>query len=232
MSQVYSEGPLARGRIRRRRLLAATAALAGGIALVDQDLRRNRRELLGFLNPLLYRIGSGARSAQVYFDVQQVGNDVGPYIGNHSALGCCTAVPGFDDASGWGSVDLASLDQSALQMQVPFSNIWLRFLRHQLPMKRHRLILKLACGGPCTAYALGYMSIRGGHSFEVRTPDYSLARSGSKRVTIRFTPRQEQWLRTGLRNHHPIEAEIFGVALDSRGQVAQVTDLQVLPVTH
>jgi subtilase family serine protease len=211
---------------------AATPLLAGGIALVDQDLRRNQRELLGFLDPLLYQIGSGAQGAQVYSDVRQFGNDVGPYIGNHQPLTCCTAGPGFDQASGWGSVDLASLDQIALQMQVPFSNVTLKLLRHQRPIKRHRLALKLACGGPCTAYALGYVIIRGGHSFEVRTREYSFTTVGSKTVTIKFTPRQEQWLRSGLRNHRMIEAETFGVALDSRGQVAQVTDLQVLSLTR
>jgi subtilase family serine protease len=211
---------------------AATPLLAGGIALVDQDLRRNQRELLGFLNPLLYQIGTGTQRTQVYWDVQQFGNDVGPYIGNRSPIGCCTAGPGFDQASGWGSVDLASLDQLALQKQVPFSNVSLKFLHHQRPIKRHRLSLKLACGGPCTAYALGYVIIRGGHSFEVRTRDYSFTSSGSKTVTIRFTAREEQWLRLGLRNHHTVEAEIFGVALDSRGQVAQVTDLQVLALTR
>ncbi|MGI8572462.1 MAG: S53 family peptidase [Solirubrobacteraceae bacterium] len=209
---------------------AATPLLAGGIALVDQDLRRHQRELLGFLNPLLYQIGSGAQGAQVYSDVQQFGNDVGSYIGNRQALGCCAAGPGFDEASGWGSVDLASLDRIALQMQVPFSNVSLKFLHHQRPIKRQRLSLRLACGGPCTAYGLGYVTIRGGHSFEVRTREYSFTTNGSKIVTVKFTPRQEQWLRSGLRNHHTIEAEIFGVALDSRGQVAQVTDLQVLPL--
>lgn len=210
---------------------AATPLLAGGIALVDQDLRRNQRELLGFLNPLLYRIGTGTPASPVFDDVTEFGNDIGPYIGpDFAPLGCCEAGPGFDEASGWGSIDLAQLDAMALQTQVAFSNVSLSLLRRQQPIKRRKLMLKLGCGGPCTAYALGYVIIRGGHSFSVHSAQYRFRSRGSKTVAIKFTSRQEQWLRTAVKKHHAINAEIFGVALDSRGEIAQVTDLQVLSI--
>ncbi len=91
---------------------AAAPLLAGGTALVNQDLHRHKREFLGFMNPLLYAIGSSPQSASVFSDVTAIGNDIGPYIpgGNGQPLGCCTATPGFDEASGWGSVNLANLD--------------------------------------------------------------------------------------------------------------------------
>jgi kumamolisin len=90
---------------------AAAPLLAGGIALVDQDRRRHHRHVLGDLNPLLYLIGaSGARGA-VYHDILVINNDLGPYLPgtNRQPLGCCAAAAGFDEASGWGTLNVSSL---------------------------------------------------------------------------------------------------------------------------
>lgn len=92
---------------------AATPLLAGAVAMIDQRLRRNGRKNLGLLNPLLYRIGHTA----VFRDVRAYGNDVGPFIGGGGGrpLGCCSAGPGYDEASGWGSVDVWRLSGYALK---------------------------------------------------------------------------------------------------------------------
>lgn len=93
---------------------AATPLLAGGLTLVDQYLRRHRHHDLGFANPLLYRLATTRRG--VFADVTAVGNDLGPWLpgsGGHS-IGCCAAAPGFDAASGWGSVNLTGLAHGAL----------------------------------------------------------------------------------------------------------------------
>jgi kumamolisin len=95
---------------------AATPLLAGGTALVDQVLRRHHRHDIGFINPLLYAVGRSATLArQVFFDVTVGNNDVGPFIpGNGQPLGCCAAGPGYDLASGWGSVNFATFAGMAL----------------------------------------------------------------------------------------------------------------------
>lgn len=49
---------------------------------------------IGFLSPTLYRIGSGAGGAAAFHD-----------IADNSTNGYYPAVPGFDDATGWGSMD-------------------------------------------------------------------------------------------------------------------------------
>jgi hypothetical protein len=73
---------------------------------------------LGRLNPLLYRIARSSLGPRVFHDVKRFGNDVGPYIpGNSQPLGCCTAGPGYDEASGWGSVKLAGLAAAAVRLQ-------------------------------------------------------------------------------------------------------------------
>jgi len=84
---------------------AATPLLAGGFALVDQALRRQGRIALGLANPLLYRLGRDpTTAAQVFYDVTNGSNDVGPFVqSSQQPLGCCSAVPGFDDASGWAA---------------------------------------------------------------------------------------------------------------------------------
>ncbi|MDQ6816704.1 MAG: S53 family peptidase, partial [Actinomycetota bacterium] len=209
---------------------AATPLLAGGIALVNQDLHKHQRELIGFLNPLLYQLGTGSSSAQVFSDVTGIGNDVGPWIpgGGGRPLGCCTAASGFDEASGWGSVDLAQLDAIALQLLPQFGDVSMSLLRHQLPVGRHLVSLKLTCTSACSVFAFGFIKIHGGHSFVLRSRGYSLAAAGSMKVSIRFTRRQETWLRAGIRKHRGILAEIFAAALDARGQLADVTAGQLL----
>src|SRR5207248_6898999 len=57
-----------------------TPLLAGGVALVDQELSGHRRSPLGLVNPLLYSAGRSSATANVFYDVTQVGNDVGPQI--------------------------------------------------------------------------------------------------------------------------------------------------------
>jgi hypothetical protein len=46
----------------------------------------------------------------VFSDVVVGNNDVGEFIpGNGQPLGCCSAGPGYDQATGWGSVSFPSL---------------------------------------------------------------------------------------------------------------------------
>jgi subtilase family serine protease len=94
----------------------ASPLLAGGLALVDEDLRVHSRPDLGFVNPLLYTLGRNPADAPLAFDdVTEFGNDIGPFIQRKRPFGCCTAGPGYDEASGWGSVNLANF--AALVMQ-------------------------------------------------------------------------------------------------------------------
>jgi kumamolisin len=98
---------------------AAAPLFAAGAALVDQYLRVHRRADLGRLNPLLYGIGGTRLGRSVFYDVTQIGNDIGPYIpgGNGRPLGCCTARAGYDEASGWGSVFLSRLASAAVRAE-------------------------------------------------------------------------------------------------------------------
>ena len=95
---------------------AATPLLAGGFAIIDQQLAAAHKQPLGLVNPLLYSLYR-SHAAGVFSDVTQFGNDVGFDFGNHKALGCCTARVGYDEASGIGSVNLTSLSAAAVSRQ-------------------------------------------------------------------------------------------------------------------
>jgi subtilase family serine protease len=85
---------------------AATPLFAGIVALADQRLLAAGRSPLGFANPLLYRLGrEGGRGAL---------RDI---VRGSISLGtpCCHAFPGYDRASGWGSVNAERLAAIALR---------------------------------------------------------------------------------------------------------------------
>ena len=78
----------------------ATPTMAGVAALVLQAGRATGVETLGLLTPLLYELGR--TDPDVFRDITIGTNDL-------LGVGCCAAAPGFDLASGWGTVRAAAL---------------------------------------------------------------------------------------------------------------------------
>ena len=54
------------------------------------------------MNPMFYNIAASPSNSSVLNDITQGTNDL------YSA-GCCTAAPGYDSASGWGSINFGGL---------------------------------------------------------------------------------------------------------------------------
>lgn len=82
---------------------AATPLFAGIAALTTQAALAAGQPRLGFASPLLYELASDAPArADVFRDVVLGGNDL-------FGVGCCSATPAYDTASGWGSVDAGRL---------------------------------------------------------------------------------------------------------------------------
>jgi kumamolisin len=202
---------------------AATPLLAAGVALVNQDLHRQGKQFVGQLNPLLYVLGRSSVRASIFDDVLQFGNDVGPFIeGNGEPLGCCTAGPGFDDASGWGSVNLANFDHAALSVLPKIPNVSLSVPR-QRPVRSHRIVVAMSCSAACRAAALVVVSIHGGSSFTVQSKTFKLGRNQRKSIPVQFNAKQLGRLRTAIANHQAIFAEAFGVILDGGGNIVKTT---------
>ena len=81
---------------------AATPLWAATVALINQDLKKKGLREVGFANPAIYWMGQNTAkfSAQPFHDVT---------AGNNLAY---DAGPGWDFATGWGSMDAAALDQA------------------------------------------------------------------------------------------------------------------------
>ena len=111
---------------------------------MDQVLRRQGREQIGAANSLLYAIGKSSAAGSVFYDVTTNDNDLGPYIGSHQPLACCAAGPGFDYASGLGSVDLAKFAFAAAGLQPPIAAVGASLPR-QRPLALGHLVVRLSC---------------------------------------------------------------------------------------
>ena len=83
---------------------ATAPGLAGAISEVMDGLDPDDPvpTRVGLLNPAIYRIAASPTAPQVLMDVTVGNNDL-------YGVGCCTAGPGFDAATGWGSVNFAGL---------------------------------------------------------------------------------------------------------------------------
>jgi MYXO-CTERM domain-containing protein len=93
---------------------AAAPTWAGFLALVNQQAAQNGKPPVGFLNPILYRLGQSA-SASAYFHDITVGNNFTAESPDHYS-----AVTGYDLVTGWGSpTGQALIDQLAGTASVP-----------------------------------------------------------------------------------------------------------------
>jgi kumamolisin len=103
---------------------AATPLTAAGIALVNQAAEARGEPRLGFLNPLLYRLGADAQTrAASFFDVTTGNDNITPSLSKAvvgvEPIACCQARPGYDWASGWGSLRVAGFSRLALAAWPP-----------------------------------------------------------------------------------------------------------------
>ncbi len=198
---------------------ASTPLLAGGFALVDQELRMHDRQDLGLANPLIYQLGqSPTLTSQVFDDVLTYGNDVGPFIpGDGRPLGCCTAIRGYDRASGWGSVNLAALAPLAVSMQPP--QIGLSLPGGQRPIRRRQILARLTCTGPCRIGAYAMVTIAHKKPFAVESSVFQIAGEGSRTIPIKFSRKELRRLHTATAGHHRISATVFGVLITGQHRI-------------
>jgi hypothetical protein len=195
---------------------AATPLLAGGFAVIDQELELHQRLDLGFVNPLLYKLGrSATMRAQAFEDVVRGGNDIGPFIPTAGhPLGCCAAGVGYDRASGWGSVNLAAFSALALFLQPP--RIRLSVPGGQHPLKRHGLLGIVSCAGACRVAAFAMIRVGRAHPFEVDSPIRNLPAAGAKTFAIKLSPKRMHSIRAGLQRHRKVVATLYGAVITGR----------------
>lgn len=212
---------------------AASPLLAGGFALVDQTLRAHQKQNLGAANSLLYRIARTQSVVGVFLDVRGSDNDLGPYLpgGNHRTLGCCSATPGYDLATGLGSIDLAKLALVATADQPAIAKVAVS-LPGQRPVARHHLVARLTCSRRCIARAAARISISGRGRITVASSRRLLAKRGARTVQLGFSRRQLRSLRSALHHHRRVSARVFGELLDSGGNVEATSAVRTVRIRH
>jgi kumamolisin len=90
---------------------AAAPMWAAMIALANQQAAKAGKGHLGFLNPLLYKIGSSANYHRDFHDIIPPGDSTTPSNNDELGIngGAYPVTVGYDMATGWGSFNAASL---------------------------------------------------------------------------------------------------------------------------
>ena len=98
---------------------ASTPLMAAGFALANQAAARRGQPNIGLANPLIYRMANSKARQNIFWDVTVGSNDVGtginPPLSNNTPVGFFKAKPGYDMASGWGSLRMARFNDAALR---------------------------------------------------------------------------------------------------------------------
>ncbi|MGH2915801.1 MAG: S53 family peptidase [Solirubrobacteraceae bacterium] len=211
---------------------AAAPLLAGGIALVDQELRMHGRQNVGLANPLLYRIGRSSFAPSVISDVTANGNDLGASISG-SPFGCCTAGPGYDEASGLGSVNIAALALIAAGAVPKIAAVGLTLPTQRHPVASRRLLARVSCSRGCLMGADARIRIgRSRRAISVASPMRLLRRAGRYKLAIELDRRVLTTLRRALAGRRAVVATVYGVVYDAGGQIEARTRARRLTIRH
>ena len=204
---------------------AGTPLLAGGVAIVDEMLATTDHENLGLLNPLLYKLGTSALAASVFSDVTSGSNDIGPFIpgGNGALLGCCTATTGYDEASGWGSVQIAGFASAALALVPKRVAVSLKLPKRQRPVVHRELLATVSCSAACSMAAFASVKIGSSKPFEVGPSFHNQRAKGHKTIAVKFSAKQLRNIRSALAHHRKVEATVYGAQLDNLGDIEHNT---------
>lgn len=213
---------------------AATPLLAGGLALIDQLLRQRSQGGLGLVNPLLYTIGRNpTEAALVYYGVASGSNDVGPYIESDGApLGCCTAVPGYNAATGWGGINLQELSLQAEAVEPTLSQVSVTVPGAQKPVSATYINATVTCSAACLFTAFSRVTIGTGTPFTDHAALYHLTGPGTKTVKIPFSAGQLTKLKAALAAGTSVTATVTGAIVDPAYNIERQSPQGHLKITQ
>jgi subtilase family serine protease len=211
---------------------AAAPLLAGGLALVDQALRQAGHQDVGLANPLLYSIDHSPTAATVITDVVTNENDLGDSIVG-KPFGCCTAGPGYDEASGLGSINLVALAFVAGSLVPKVVDVGLSVPTQRHPVVARHLLARVSCSGRCLMGAYAHIHIGRSRKLINQESDIFLLRHArSRTIKINFDKKTLSKLRTAVRRHQRITATVYGAILDPSGNIENRTRGKQLKIRH
>jgi kumamolisin len=202
---------------------ASAPLLAGGLALVDENLRRHRQQNIGLPSPLLYKAYHLPQGPTAISDIISNNNDLGQSISG-KPFGCCTAGPGYDYASGLGSVNVGGLAAIAATLVPKIVRPGLTVPWQHHPVASERLLARVSCSGRCLLGA--YARIQLGHTrsrIVAQSNAYLLRRAGRRTVQITFAGKTLRQLRTALARGERVTATVYGAVLDPAGTIDSQT---------
>jgi subtilase family serine protease len=212
---------------------AGTPLLAGGLALIDEALRKNGRQDIGLANPLFYKIAATTFGPSVFKDVVSGDNDLFALITNGiKKVGCCTAGPGFDAATGLGGVILSNLSFAANGIVHKLVNVGVSLPRQRHPVHDEHLLARVSCSGRCLTGA--YARIRIDKAAKVLTQYsdvYLLKRATSKTIRIGLDKPTLRKLRSALARKQRITATVYGAVVDPSGNIERRSQGRTLHIT-
>jgi subtilase family serine protease len=212
---------------------AGTPLLAGGLAVLDEVLRKNGRQDVGLANPLFYKIARTAYGPQVFKDVTSGNNDLFALVTNGiKKVGCCDATAGFDAASGLGGVILSNLSLAANGIVRKLVAVGLGLPRQLHPVRAGHLLAQVSCSGRCLMGA--YAKIKLGKSAK-RLTQYSnvylLRKRSHKTIRIPLDTATLRKVRSALHRQQRVTATIYGAVVDPSGNVERRSRGRPLRIT-
>jgi subtilase family serine protease len=210
---------------------AATPLLAGGLALIDQDLRMHGQTDLGFVNPLLYSTDRSTTAAATISDVVSGSNDISAQLFGR-ALGCCNARTGYDEASGLGSVNVSGLAAVARARVSKQVTVGLTLPSQSHPIAAGHLLATVSCTGECLMGA--YAQIQIGSSSKPLTAystAYELVSKRQRTIDIPLGSSIKNAVTTALGRHERVVATVHGALIDLSGEIEHQTAGKQLAIT-
>ena len=131
------------------------------------------------------------------------------------ALGCCCGGAGFDDASGWGSVNVAAFEQQAVAAEPPILHIAMSAKGSQSAIRARAIKTTVSCSPACLLGAYAMVRIGHGKAVEQDSRVLSQKAAGSTTVSIALSKTELRKLKAGRKAHHSLSATVYGVLFNT-----------------
>lgn len=211
---------------------AGTPLLAGGLALIDEALRKNGRQDIGLANPLMYKIARTSSAPQVFKDVVTGSNDLFALFTNGlKQLGCCNAGPGFDVATGLGGVILSTLSLTAGTIVPKLVDVGVSLPRQLHPVRDEHLLARVSCSGRCLMGAYAKIHVGSAKALTEYSKVYLLRKRTSKTIRIPLGTKTLGKLRSGLSRKQRVTATVYGAIVDPSGNIDRHSAGRTLHIT-
>jgi hypothetical protein len=169
----------------------------------------------------------------VFKDVISGDNDLFALLSNgQRSVGCCSAGPGFDAASGLGGVILSNLSVAADGIVPRLVAVGLGLPGQRHPVRAEHLLARVSCSGRCLMGAYANIQIgKSGKPLNQYSEVYLLKKRSQKTIRIGLDKPTLRKLRSALQRRQPITATVYGAVVDPSGNIERRSRARTLHIT-